>query len=57
MPFDAAGFTDRPPPPSPRRPRAESVLLWLVGALALAFLLLPVSISGFADIVRYLQAR
>ena len=43
----------------PRRPpfRHERALTWLLLAYALILLLLPVSLGGFVDAVRYLLAR
>jgi len=54
MPFDSANFHERRP--RRRRVGSEDLLLWLVGLLALAMLLLPISITGLADLVRYVQA-
>ena len=59
MPFDPLDYRPPTPPsdPSPRRmtPRSEAVLLYVVFGLAFLLMLLPVTPSGFADLVAYLR--
>ena len=59
MPFDPLGYEPPPPPPdsSPRRltPRSEAALLYVVFGLAFLLMLLPVTPSGFADLIAYLR--
>ena len=55
MPFD--GIDPFALQQRPRRPAGnEAVLLVLVSALLAALLLLPISLDGFVDLVRYLRA-
>ena len=58
MPFDPLEYQPLPPPdPSPRRltPRSEAVLLYVVFVLAFLLMLLPVTPSGFADLIAYMR--
>ena len=59
MQFDPLDYQPRPPPPDPlpRRltRRSEAVLLYVVFGLAFLLMLLPVTPSGFADLVAYLR--
>ena len=58
MPFDGVDRPERDgrQPPRRRKP-AEDALLLLIVILLMSLLLLPVSLSGFADLVRYLGGR
>lgn len=61
MPFDPRNFDPHPPAPRPEPPRRlsrreEQVLLWGVGLLMIAMLLMPVSFATLEDIVTYWQA-
>lgn len=53
MPFDGTDFPKRQRR-APAKP-SENVVCILVLAAAMMMLFLPVSIDGFADIVRYFQ--
>lgn len=54
MPFDGVDGPGRTPP---RRPaRSETILLALIVMLAAGLLIMPVSMSGFVDLVTYLKA-
>ena len=54
MPFDGVGFPRKQEPPERATP-AENILLGLIAVLALCLLLLPVSLTAFVDVVRYLR--
>ena len=56
MPFDGVNSPERQGPPKRVGP-AEDILLLLIAVLALCLLLLPVSLSGFVDVIRYVQGR
>ena len=52
------GPRPRPREPRPRQPRpGERTLVWLLVALALALMVLPVSLASFGDVVRAVRVR
>ena len=56
MPFDGAGF--RPEPEQPRRrPASSTAATFIIVALAFCLLAVPISLSAFVDITRYLGGR
>ena len=53
MPFDGTDYQGRPGPP--KREPSETGVLILVAVLAISLLLLPVSLGGLVDLIRYVQ--
>ena len=52
MPFDGRDFPQRPP----RRPTAsDNTVSIIILAVAISLLVLPVSLDGLVDIIRYLR--
>ena len=56
MPFDGSDFPERPGRPR-RMITDDDVISLVIVAVSVGALLLPVSITGFADIVHYIQGR
>ncbi len=54
MPFDGRRFSEDGPG-APRRPSDNAVTAVIV-AVAVALLVLPISLQAFADVVRYLRS-
>ena len=53
MPFDGTGF--KPEPEQPRRqPASGGAATFIIVALAFCLLAVPISLSAFVDIMRYL---
>lgn len=59
MPFDPLDYKPPPTPrdPSPRKltPRSEAVLLYIIFAFAFLLMLLPITPTGFADLVAFMR--
>ncbi len=55
MPFDGTDFEPRPKPPPPVARDTWLCVLVFIGAMGL--LVLPLSLDGLVDLVRYLSRR
>ncbi len=56
MPFDGTDFEPRPEPPPPPVAR-DTVLCVILFIAAMGLLVLPLSLDGLVDLVRYLSRR
>ena len=55
MPFDGTGFPQERPRRRPAKPGDNTVSIIII-ALAFSLLVMPISLTAFVDIVRYLRS-
>ena len=55
MPFDGADFPQRCDPPR-RAPSNDNAVTVMIVLIAFGLLVMPISLSGFIDIVRYVRS-
>lgn len=56
MPFDGTDFPERDGPPSRGTPN-DNAATWIIVLLAFCMLVMPVSLNGLIDIIRYMRGN
>lgn len=56
MPFDGTDFPERDGPPGRGTPN-DNAATWIIVLLAFCMLVMPVSLNGLIDIIRYMRGN
>ena len=55
MPFDGTGFQPEPRGRGPSAP-SDNMITMIIVAFALALLVMPISVAGLVDLVKYIRS-